>query len=149
MTTQTQTEVTTTADQDTEETPPPVLTTLPHFPSNAEELRKSDIQLVEVALKRGWPLSDKTKLETVKAAEWIRDNSRDPRARLRAAEFLLQVDKHHLEIVKAFRPQEVSIDVTSNGKPLTDTSRLSDDELAARRAALQAAVAGQLPSSSQ
>ncbi len=122
-------------------TTPPTLTTLPHFPTEADQLRRGDIQLLEVALKRGWPLSDKTKAETVKAAEWIRDNSKDPRARLRAAEFLLQIDKHQLEVVKAFRPQEVAVDITSNGKPLGDYSGLSIEELEARKAALTASKA--------
>lgn len=122
------------------DTPPPQLTTLPSFPTKADEVRRSDIQLVELALKRGWPLSDKAKAETIRVAEWIRDNSKDVRAKLRAAEFLLQVDKHQLEVVKAFMPQQpttaVQVNVTTPG---TDLSRLSDAELEARVKALEAA----------
>ena len=121
---------------------PPTLSTLQHFPTSADQLRKSDIQLVELAIKRGWVLSDKTKEETVKAAEWIRDNSKDARARLRAAEFLLQVDKHNLEVVKAFQPKEatvnaVQVNVTSGGM-----EGLSDAELETRLAALKGKTPG-------
>ena len=119
---------------------PPTITSLASFPTSAAELRRSDIQLVEQAIKRGWTLSDKTKAETVKAAEWIRDHSKDARARLRAAEFLLQVDKHNLEVVKAFQPKDspttaVQVNVTGGS---VDLSRLTDAELEARRAELVA-----------
>jgi hypothetical protein len=119
------------------------LSTLPSFPQDVAEVRRSDVLLLEKALKGGWPLSEKTKAETIAVARVIMEKGKTPRDRLRAAEFLLSVDKHQLEIVKAFRPQEapttaVQVNVTTGA----DLSRLSDAEIEARLAALETTKPG-------
>ena len=121
--------------------PAPPSLGLPSFPPTADQFTRNDIILLQQAVTKGWGLSDDSKRRSLETAEWIRDHGRDPRVRLRALEFLLDVDKHQLEILKAHKPQEVAVDITSNGKPLGDYSGLTVEQLEARKAALQAAKA--------
>ena len=103
------------------------------------EYKRNDLVILQQAIVKGWPLTAATKAKAIQAAELIRDTSKDPRLRLRAVEFLLSVDKHQLDVVKAFQPKDattaVQVNVTGGS---VDLSRLTDAELEARRAELVA-----------
>jgi hypothetical protein len=113
---------------------------LAHFPDDLAEYKRNDLVILQQAIVKGWPLTAATKAKAIQAAELIRDTSKDPRLRLRAVEFLLSVDKHQLDVVKAFQPKDspttaVQVNVTGGS---VDLSRLTDAELEARRAELVA-----------
>ena len=121
--------------------PPPPDLAIPSFPATADLVQRNDLIILQQAITKGWGITDASKAKAIAAAEWIRDHGRDARVRLRAIEFLLSVDKHQLDIVKAFMPQQptTAVQVNVNGNAsIGDVSRLSDAELEARIQAMKA-----------
>jgi hypothetical protein len=102
---------------------------LPNFPPT-QELDRGDIQMLELAVRKGWPVKDDDKAAVVKSLRWLVDNSKDARAKGRAAMALLAIDKHNLEILKAQQPQR--LDITTGGQPLRDLSALTPEQIQAR-----------------
>lgn len=121
------------------DTPDPPQLDLPSFPASADLVTKNDLILLQQSITKGWGITPESKAKAIQAAEWIRDHGRDARVRLRAMEFLLNVDKHQLDIVKAFMPAQptTAVQVNVNGGSV-DLSRLTDEELEARLAAMRA-----------
>jgi hypothetical protein len=125
------------------DTPPPPQLAIPSFPSTADQVTRNDLILLQQAVIKGWNITPESKAKAIATAEWIRDHGRDARVRLRALEFLLSVDKHQLDIVKAFSPQQPTTAVQVNvSTGSSDLSRLSDAELEARVRELRAGSGG-------
>ena len=112
---------------------------------------KGNMALVRFAIRAGWPISDEIRQQVVDQMALIVGQSEDERNRIAASKVLVAADsvnarREATQVVEDNPAGNVNVKVNVDTRPPIDLSKLTDAQLAALEALLEAEQRPALPS---